>query len=323
MDSKISIIVPVYNVEEYVEKCILSLINQTYQNLEIILVDDGSTDRSGSICDLYSKKDYRIKVIHKNNGGLSDARNCGLKESTGDFVCFIDSDDYIELDILESMVMQLITDNSDICCCAKVLDYAKNKIILNNGETFCVDNVSALKRLLINDDIDNSACDKLFRRKLFDNIVFPIGRYYEDIATTYKLFIASKKVSHINKIGYHYVIRNNSISTETFSKKQLDAVIFTKQAKDDIVNLYSQLKYEAEAYYFLELMTTLRKIKRASNFIQYKYIYFLIKKEYNLNFKKILKNKFIPKYKKVMGCFIYLNLFDIVELIYGILSKKR
>lgn len=323
MEEKISIVVPIYNVEKYLKKCIESIINQTYKNLEIILVNDGSTDNSYKICEEYAGRDKRIKVINKENGGLSDARNAGLRVATGEYISFIDSDDYIELDMIYNLYQGIMKNNADICCCGKVLEYDKNDVYVNNTSEFCVDNVEALKKMLIGDNIDNSACDKLFKIDLFKEIKFPINRYFEDIATVYKLFIKAKKIVHIKNLGYHYVIRKNSISTEKFSNKQFDALFFTKEMTENIVKLYPELMQEANAFLFLEYITTMRKIKRSENAKEFKNEYGKIKKEFNKNIVSILKNKYIPFYKKCMAILVFLNLFSVVEIFYNCISRKK
>ena len=136
MNELISVIVPIYNVEKYLERCLDSIIKQTYKNLDIILVDDGSIDNSTKICDEYVKKDSRIKVIHKENGGLSDARNVGIDNSDGKYICFIDSDDYIELDMIENLYDGIVKNNANICCCGKLLEYEKNKLPINDPIIF-------------------------------------------------------------------------------------------------------------------------------------------------------------------------------------------
>ncbi len=319
----ISVIVPVYNVELYLEKCIHSIIQQTYKNIEILLIDDGSLDKSKEICDAFAKEDSRIKVFHQKNRGLSAARNKGIELATASYLMFIDSDDFIESEMIERLYNKIKNDEADICCCGKILDYELNHIAINNKNEFSVNNEEALLKLLINDDIDNSACDKLFKRELFECLRFPVGRYYEDIATIYQTFMASKKISHINYLGYHYCIRKNSISKESFSIKQFDALLFSKQTKDAVANKYPNLKNAAEAYYYLELMTTLRRLKKSSNFVEFQKEYLLIKKEFNKSFISQLKNNKIPFHKKIMSIFIYFKCYRFVEVVYCFLTQKK
>ena len=191
----ISIIIPVYNVELYLEKCLDSIINQTYKNIEILLVDDGSKDNSGKMCDEYAKKDNRIKVIHKENGGLSSARNCGIKNSNGKYLTFVDSDDIIELDMIESLYHLMNKYDSEI-----VISNIKNVfdgIIKKEKETDeirVLNNIEVLEEMLYGDAYYISACGKLFKKELFENVEFPLNKVYEDVGTMYKLYDLSNKI---------------------------------------------------------------------------------------------------------------------------------
>ena len=187
---KISIIVPFYNVEKYAPKCIESIINQTYTNLEIILVDDGSPDTCGKICDDYALKDGRIKVIHKKNAGLSDARNVGIKEATGKYIGFVDGDDYIEKDMYKYLYNLIKENNADISICGVEEVYEDGSIQDEKAKESIeiLSKEDAIKELLLDKKVRSHAWDKLYKRELFENIEYPYGRKMEDIATTYKLF---------------------------------------------------------------------------------------------------------------------------------------
>ena len=212
----ISVVIPVYNVEKYLEKCVDSVKKQTYNNIEIILVDDGSTDKSGELCDIIAKEDNRIKVIHKKNGGLSDARNAGVKVANGDFIGFVDSDDYIYQDMYMDLYLTLKKEDSDISIC----DFVKIKENDDSSE-YCAKNknvnyykynkIEALNELLKNEKITNHAWNKLYKKSLFDNIKYPVGKNMEDMATTYLLFEKANQISYIEKIEYFYLERANSI----------------------------------------------------------------------------------------------------------------
>ena len=222
MSKLISIIVPVYNVEKYIEKCIDSIINQTYKNLEIILVDDGSKDNSGKICDEYSKKDSRIKVIHKVNGGLSDARNHGLQIATGDYIGFVDSDDYIAEDMFETLYNLSEEKNADISI-VSFYEYYNGKLIgvRDSKEEIIMNKIEAIKELLIDNRIQSYAWNKLFKKELFENQRFPTGKNFEDIATTLLLFEKSEKVVLYEEPKYYYLRRDDSIvgirNTKTYT----------------------------------------------------------------------------------------------------------
>ena len=210
----VSVIVPIYNVEEYIDKCIESIINQTYENLEIILIDDGSTDKCPEICDAYAIKDKRIKVIHKENGGLSSARNSGLDICSGDYIAFVDGDDWIEPNTYEQMLKVLISKNVDI------VYYAVKKVYSNGKEEICFryyDNEVVLsakevvKDLLL-DKIGSQVWKCLYKKHLWNNVRFPVGRLYEDIATTFRVCANAKTVSFTDTAFYNYRINNTSIS---------------------------------------------------------------------------------------------------------------
>ena len=199
----ISVIVPIYDIEKYLNKCIESIVNQSYENLEIILIDDGSTDESGKICDKWKEKDGRIKVIHKENGGLSDARNVGIENSTGEILYFIDGDDYIDFDIIDNLYFSLLENNTDISMGGLVRELYFEQKTLYSDKNYVVDSKEILRKMFIN-EICTTVCNILFKKKLFEDIKFPVGKINEDSATLYKLFDKADKISHINKAGYYY-----------------------------------------------------------------------------------------------------------------------
>lgn len=205
MDSRlISVIIPVYNVEEYLEKCILSVISQTYENLEIILINDGSTDKSGEICDKYAKQYQNITVYHKSNGGLSSARNYGILHSSGEYIGFVDSDDFICATMFESLYKLCLEYDSDISICdfSRSSDINERKV----SEEFNV-NVYETKDIfnrILSDEISSHVWNKLFKRYLFNNIQFPVGKTYEDLYIFHELAFKSKKISMTNEKLYVY-----------------------------------------------------------------------------------------------------------------------
>ena len=174
----ISIIIPVYNVEKYINKCLESVINQTYRNLEIILVDDGSEDKSGKICEEISIKDNRIRVIHKENGGLSDARNIGLDNSNGEYIAFIDSDDFIERDMIEFLYYNINKYDADISICSNYIFDEEECIDNSTKEIKVYNRLEILKEVLLDEKIRSYAWNKMYKRDLFYNIIFPKGRVF-------------------------------------------------------------------------------------------------------------------------------------------------
>ena len=184
-DSLISVIVPVYKVEEYLDECVQSLINQTYTNLEIILVDDGSPDGCPQMCDDWAMRDARIKVIHKKNGGLSDARNAGLDICTGDYVAFVDSDDWIKPEMYRYMYDAIKREKADICAC-NIISCYPNREVSWGGKAYTVgDSETMLDRLYSDSAFPVCAWNKLYRRELWQEFRFPVGKICEDAFTTY------------------------------------------------------------------------------------------------------------------------------------------
>ncbi|MBQ7759548.1 MAG: glycosyltransferase [Acidaminococcaceae bacterium] len=216
---KLSIIVPVYKVEQYIHKCVDSILNQSFTDFELILVDDGSPDNCGKICDEYAQKDKRVRVIHKENGGLSDARNAGIDVASGQVIGFVDSDDWIERCMYEEMLSYMKENNLDIVCAdtnqvkygkAKFKPrYSKNKIWVKD-EAICE---------ILNGTLDNAAWNKIYKRSVIGNVRYPKGRIYEDVATTYKFISNSEKVGYISKPYYNYLKRKGSIVASGFNSK--------------------------------------------------------------------------------------------------------
>lgn len=224
---KISVIVPVYNVEKYLENCLNSIINQTYKNLEIILVNDGSLDNSGTICDDYAKRDSRIKVIHQKNCGVSAAKNNGLKEATGELISFIDSDDTIEPNFYEILYNSLIKTNSDIALVGYKVVNEKGKLILDSilksglkkDEMVIFEGDDIIKELMLQKTINNFGWCKLFKKDVLCN--FKEGVTYEDIVFSVKVMMNAKKVVYTNTSVYNYLKRAKSI-TATISLENLN-----------------------------------------------------------------------------------------------------
>lgn len=227
-DPLISVIIPVYNVEKYIGDCVNSVLQQKYTNLEIILINDGSTDTSGQICDGYACKDSRIKVIHKDNGGLSEARNFGIDIASGEYVTFIDSDDYILPTFIEYLYDLISKSSADISVCQLINVDEKNNILSNGGES--VDkvvrgNTDCMKEYLSGTSIDTVAWRKLYRKDLFKpDIRYPVGKYHEDVWTTYKLIAQCETIAIGCNALYAYRQRTGSIVNSSFSPKHLDSV---------------------------------------------------------------------------------------------------
>ena len=226
--STISVIVPVYKVEQYLHRCLDSILNQTFTGFEIILVDDGSTDGSGEICDRYAAKYNNIKVIHKENGGLSSARNAGLEIAKGKYIMFVDSDDMIHSKTLEKQLSILHETDADAVICSfqrffdeKEIDISSDKI---SSKITVFSGSDVEKQMFTNTDVSNyvSSCGKIFKRELFNDISFPVGRLFEDEFTTYKIYYKCKKIAVTDDIHYFYYINTNGITGTLNINKRFD-----------------------------------------------------------------------------------------------------
>lgn len=214
MNDLISVIIPVYKVENYIRKCVDCVLGQSYENLEVILVDDGSPDSCGDICDSYAASDKRVRVIHKENGGLSSARNAALEVMTGKWVIFVDSDDYVHRDMVMRLQEAAISKDADIAVCNNFVA-SDGKLIIGESicdETLVMDSTEGLRRLLEDTVIRNYAWGKLYRAELFEGVRYPEGMTYEDIPTTYLLFDKAKRIVKIPDYLYYYAFRSGSIS---------------------------------------------------------------------------------------------------------------
>ena len=274
MDDLISVIVPVYNIEIFVERCIKSIVEQTFKNLEIILVDDGSTDSSGDICDRWGKCDSRIKVIHKKNGGLSDARNCGLDIASGNYISFIDGDDFIDKDMYKDMLNYISKHECDICICGMCKtengkEFVTRPYTYENIEFTILNSELAIKEVL-NDKIDVSSCNKLYKRNIIGELRFPYGKTNEDFALIYKLFFFSKKIIIINKNYYRYIQREGSITTTKFNEKQFDKYYNCLEMIDFIKFNIPQLFNDAEQYLWYQTFCLLKTLYIKDIFKEYK-----------------------------------------------------
>ncbi|MCQ5146274.1 glycosyltransferase family 2 protein [Enterocloster bolteae] len=235
---QISIVLPIYNVEKYLDECVQSVLNQSYANFELILVDDGSTDGSQMLCEQYKKKDKRIVVIHQKNGGLSSARNTGIKCAHGKYITLIDSDDYVAYDYIEKLYDAIVENSADISMCdfQKVAEGSKLKEIKIpyqiKNKHLIFDKEETIKEVYNEKfhGIDFVSWAKMYKLELFrtNSIYFPEGKLHEDAFTTYKLFYLSEKIAYIDEPLYFYRIRNGSI-TSTFSIKRLDMIQATRE----------------------------------------------------------------------------------------------
>lgn len=249
----ISVVVPVYNVAQYLPDCVRSILMQNVADMEVILVDDGSTDNSGALCEQYAKRYSNVKVIHQENAGLSAARNTGIENAKGEFITFVDSDDMLAegfistaLEIAQTYQAEFIA-FSHVRCEAEVqwpIDYA---LKIKNVETHVYDErVQKMQKFLIGTEIGTTAWAKVYRRELFETIRYPEGKYHEDVFTTYKVVDKACRIVSISQEGYFYRKSPNSITTSGFSEKRLDSVEGKLQQLAFIRENYPSLRKEAE-----------------------------------------------------------------------------
>lgn len=240
----ISIIVPVYKVEEYLDRCVESLVNQTYTNLEIILVDDGSPDNSGKLCDEWALKDKRIKVIHKENGGLSDARNKGLDIAIGEYICFVDSDDYLNERYVEQLYDCIIRNNVKISQC-NIIHFFEDGTLerINDNKNDVVNSRDIVLSISKAQTYNVVVWNKMYHYSLFNNIRFPFGKIHEDEFTTYKLYELVDKVGTIDSFLYYYRSNSGGITGSKFNLKRMDIL----EAIVDRINYYKEI--DSELYY--------------------------------------------------------------------------
>ena len=239
---KISIIVPVYNVEAYLERCVESILKQTYTNLEILLVNDGSTDKSGELCDKLALRDHRIRVIHKENGGLSDARNRGIDEASSNLIGFIDSDDYIDEDMYETLYRQMVASKADLSMCGHydVYHQIPEKQVAKI-KTWELMPEEAIKMVMEAKILSVTAVNKLYKKALFEQLRFRIGKIAEDAFIMVDLIHQCSKIVATNEKKYYYVHRENSITTQKFSLKFLNVIEAYEQNAKMISENYPDL----------------------------------------------------------------------------------
>ena len=250
MNPLISVIVPIYKVEPYLSKCIDSIRNSTLQDMEIILVDDGSPDRCGQICDEYAAIDSRIRVIHKENGGLSSARNAGLDIARGELIGFVDSDDWIEPDMYEFLYNNLVKEDADISVCGILNHRGKSVNPLGDPSISAVaSGHDAMQIYLMNGTIGNATWNKLYRRKMYSQVRFPVGRIFEDGFIMPSLIDSASRVVYDLTPKYHYLRRADSLSAQYYRPELRDYVDVFAHIYSYVRERYPDLSEQARAYY--------------------------------------------------------------------------
>lgn len=295
----ISIIVPVYNVEKYLKKCVDSIVNQTYKNLEIILVDDGATDNSGKICDELVELDNRIKVYHKKNGGLSDARNYGVERATGDYIGFVDSDDYIDAEMYEKLYEAIKKENVDVAECNLKIVYPEKTDLFTDQKYYQICNKQEyLEEYLKIEKIFGSACVRLTKADIARKLKFPVGKLYEDTYYAYDLIGIVDKYVIVDNPYYNYLMRENSITNAKFNPRIFDLIEIVEKFHTNIYKNYPSLKEAADCrkmYAYFSVLNSILLEEDFKNNSFYKQIIDYFKEEYT----KLLRNKYITRNRKL------------------------
>lgn len=276
-DVLLTVVIPVYNVEKYLKRCIESILIQEWKNYDILLVDDGSTDSSPQICDDYAKVYDFISVIHKKNGGLSEARNTGISHAKGDYVYFPDSDDWLEpqtfkelADVLESQEFDIVSFNREF------VKGEEDTIVSDPLVTQVYEGKDAFVQMLKHSYITGFANDKIYKKSLFidNNISFPKGKYYEDLGTNYKLFLSAKNVFATNQKYYHYLIDNPDSITQSWNEQKFsDMFEFYKDIfySDFVRSRLNQEELQTSQLYYvnglIHILASLYKSKLDKNYI--------------------------------------------------------
>lgn len=324
----LSVIIPVYNVEKYLKRCVNSVLKQSYSNLEIILVDDGSSDNSGAMCDEIAAFDDRVKVIHKKNGGLSSARNAGIDVATGTYIAFVDSDDWVDLDIYQKCIFSMQSYGCD------VVDF---KAIMTSGDTVASNQVYESPAIVEGSDIlydylyrgqteksPFSVCRKVYKKGLFDEVRFPEGRINEDIATNFKLLEKSKKLIHISDVGYYYFQDNSrSLTSGKLKKKDFDLLVASKelcelaqQYPDEKLKNLAEVKL-ARSYFSLLAKAATGGAEKDIDRQDIKYLTNNLRKSYRL-----LMGSPMPLNRKILVTLASIN-YRCIEVPYSVIRRMN
>lgn len=317
----ISIIVPVYKVEQYLSKCVGSILAQTYRNLEIFLVDDGSPDNCGALCEELAQKDNRIRVIHKKNGGLSSARNAALEVARGEYFGFVDSDDWIEPDMYETLLGGIQKFDAQMACGGRYDvdgNTGEKTIGLCPQKEECISGMEMLGRVFLWEHCDSAAWDKLYHRSLFENIRYPQGYNSEDIAIFYKLMEKVDKVAMCDKPLYNYVHRPNSITTAKLSDKTFHFLHHTDTIYPYIQKNYPELADRARFFHISALVYSVLMIDLASDEDREKYVQVSIqrRRELRSHLPFLLRSDHFKKKDQLTDVLLAWNLYRPLRKVY-------
>lgn len=318
----ISVILPIYNIENFMDRCMESVLSQTYKNLEIIMVDDGATDSCPQMCDEYARKDSRIVVYHKQNGGLSDARNYGIERAKGEYITCIDPDDCVDKDYVEYLYNTLIKYKAKMSICQHRVQFDSGKVDEHGAEgDEKLETTKCLERLLYHDVIDTSAWAKLYHKSLFKEVRYPKGKLFEDIATTYLLMLQCEYIAVGYLSKYTYFVRSNSIVTSAFKPAKLDMIEMTDNMADYVDNHCPQLKeatLRRRGYARLSTLNQMAKVKEPQYIKKRKEIVKYLK----ANRKAICANPKTPKRDKIAYRCLALG-YPVYKLAWGLFLKLQ
>lgn len=297
----ISVIVPVYNVAAYLDRCVKSIISQTYADLEIILVDDGSPDNCGEKCDEWAKKDRRIKIIHKKNGGLSDARNAGIDIATGEYIGFVDSDDWIEPDMYQDLLGAIEQENAELAVTGIKRTYVNgySRIQFAWDAPFIITGDEIVQAYLRQGTFSTSAWDKLYLKSLFDTRRFPVGKQYEDAPVIFDVLCSVNKLAVVGKPQYNYFQRSDSICGQSFSIRKMDHYEFSKEIWERAKRYYPQYTEDADAFWGCKVCEILYTLCGSNNRKAFQQEKKLLCNDLNKVWKSVIRNDSVPKIMKV------------------------
>lgn len=316
----ISIVIPVYNVEKYLNDCMNSVLNQTYQNIEIILVDDGATDNSGQLCEKYKEQDSRVQVIHKENGGLSDARNYGIDAVQGDYIMFIDSDDQVDLRMVEILVDTLLCADADIAICDPLHVFKPEDIVYTvSKEQKVYTREEAICEMWYQKSFLPSAWGKLYKTSLFKENKFRVGILYEDIDVMHKLFWDSERIVYNYSKLYAYQHREGSITTKKFSKRDCEILNICQRLDDFAADKSDKLQQAAKAY---GVVGALRVELNAPDEPEFDSERDRARKYLKQNMHSVLKNKEIRR-KTRIGLRLYIVCRPLMRVVYKRVNRWK
>lgn len=318
--SKVSVIVPIYNIEKHLTRCVESILDQSYPDIEVILINDGSNDRSGEIADFFREKDKRVKVFHQKNAGLSATRNKGIKEASGDFIALIDGDDSIDRCFIEKMMCEMDHETDIVVCGYRELENERVSKEIKRVAGRLSGREATIRLLTQQENFDIIACNKLYKRKLFleNKIIYPINKVHEDNLTTYKLYAAAKKISVIEGSLYNYYLRADGI---TGKNKISERLKMREEAAMEAIEHFRKKAEQKDLLKAAEFSLILAKIAWVDQGIRHGIISMekikIIMRELNNKREAISKNRYASKRVRV-----YLGLMRVANGIPYILFRK-